>query len=436
MLTYSVHGSLSGQVAAPISKSELHRLLLAAALSSGSTLISHCTVSEDILATARILQAAGAFVEFREDNIFVKGIFSSDLQQNFSSPVSCDCSESGSTLRFLIPVFSALGIPAVFSGKGRLAQRPMQPLLDELSAHGAAFSLPWDGLFLPLGISQKLQGGVFSFSGNISSQYITGLLFALPLLRCDSKIILTSPLESKGYVDMSIDTLSKFGIRINPIQNGWEIPGNQQYRTPGHIIARGDWSNAAFWICAGALCPGSQITVTGTDPHSFQGDKAVCDVLKQMGAKLTITETGVTVQHSQLSGTVIDASQIPDIIPILSVAAAGARGETKIIHASRLRIKESDRLHAMYDCLSKIGAEVTELEDGLIIRGKPSLTGGRVSSFGDHRIAMSMAVASLVCKQPVEIEQPLCVSKSYPDFYRAFQSLGGIVDVINLGQTD
>lgn len=436
MLTYSVHGSLSGQVAAPISKSELHRLLLAAALSSGSTLISHCTVSEDILATARVLQAAGAFVEFREDSIFVKGLFSSDLQQNFSSPVSCDCSESGSTLRFLIPVFSALGIPAVFSGKGRLAQRPMQPLLDELSAHGAAFSLPRDGLFLPLGISQKLQSGVFSFSGNISSQYITGLLFALPLLRCDSKIILTSPLESKGYVDMSIDTLSKFGIRINPIQNGWEIPGNQQYRTPGHITAQGDWSNAAFWICAGALCPGSQITVTGTDPHSFQGDKAVCGVLKQMGAKLTITETGVTVQHSQLSGTVIDASQIPDIIPILSVAAAVARGETKIIHASRLRIKESDRLHAMYDCLSKIGAEVTELEDGLIIRGKPSLTGGRVSSFGDHRIAMSMAVASLVCKQPVEIEQPLCVSKSYPDFYRAFQSLGGIVDVINLGQTD
>lgn len=436
MLTYSVHGSLSGQVAAPISKSELHRLLLAAALSSGSTLISYCTVSEDILATARVLQAAGAFVEFREDSIFVKGIFSSDLQQNFSSPVSCDCSESGSTLRFLIPVFSALGIPAVFSGKGRLAQRPMQPLLDELSAHGAAFSLPRDGLFLPLGISQKLQSGVFSFSGNISSQYITGLLFALPLLRRDSKIIFTSPLESKGYVDMSIDTLSKFGIRINPIQNGWEIPGNQQYRTPGHITARGDWSNAAFWICAGALCPGPQITVTGTDPHSFQGDKAVCGVLKQMGAKLTITETGVTVQHSQLSGTVIDASQIPDIIPILSVAAAVARGKTKIIHASRLRIKESDRLHAMYDCLSKIGAEVTELEDGLIIRGKPSLTGGRVSSFGDHRIAMSMAVASLVCKQPVEIEQPLCVSKSYPDFYRAFQSLGGIVDVINLGQTD
>ena len=300
MLTYSVHGSLSGQVAAPISKSELHRLLLAAALSSGSTLISHCTVSEDILATARVLQAAGAFVEFREDSIFVKGIFSSDLQQNFSSPVSCDCSESGSTLRFLIPVFSVLGIPAVFSGKGRLAQRPMQPLLDELSAHGAAFSLPRDGLFLPLGISQKLQSGVFSFSGNISSQYITGLLFALPLLRRDSKIIFTSPLESKGYVDMSIDTLSKFGIRINPIQNGWEIPGNQQYRTPGHITARGDWSNAAFWICAGALCPGPQITVTGTDPHSFQGDKAVCGVLKQMGAKLTITETGVTVQHLSL----------------------------------------------------------------------------------------------------------------------------------------
>ncbi len=429
MLTYSVHGSLSGIVEAPISKSDLHRLILACSLAHGRTLIQRCTISEDIRATARVMQSAGATIQFQDNNILVEGISSHP-----TAPLQCDCSESGSTLRFLVPVFAALGYRATFIGHGKLPQRPMQPLLSELAAHGISITLPENGDALPLQISGTLQGGTFTFSGSISSQYITGLMFSLPLLEEDSRIVLTSPLESKGYVDMTVRVLQQFGVQINQTESGWEIPGRQKFHSPGQIVAQGDWSNAAFWICAGSICPKSEITVNGIDPSSLQGDKAVCNVLQQMGASLSIHQNSVSVKHSALHHTVIDASQIPDIIPILSVAAAVAEGETHIIHAERLRIKESDRLHAMYDCLNRIGADVTELKDGLIIRGKSILSGGTVHSFQDHRIAMSMAVASLVCKEPVLIQEPLCVAKSYPNFYKIFQSLGGTVNVVNMGE--
>lgn len=428
MLSYSVHGALSGEITAPVSKSDLHRLILACALSQGRTHIRRCTLSKDIQATANVLQAAGAKITFANDDIEVEGI-----SEHSGTTVLCDCCESGSTLRFLVPVMAALCKNATFIGQGRLAQRPMEPLLSELAAHGVQIHTPQNGDTLPHEISGQLRGGTFHFSGDVSSQYITGLLFALPLLRENSRIVLSSPLQSKGYVDMTLHVLERFGIQIEPASDGWLIPGGQTYRSPRELIAQGDWSNAAFWICAGAICPNAQITTTGIDPDSLQGDKAVCDILKQMSAQITVDSDSVTVKHSALQGTTIDASQIPDIIPILSVAAAVAQGQTNIINAGRLRIKESDRLHAMYECLSSIGADVTELEEGLSIRGKPFLQGGTVDSFNDHRIAMSMAVASLVCKDPVVIRDPMCVTKSYPDFYKDFQSLGGNVHVIDLG---
>ena len=429
MLTYSAHGTLSGTVTAPISKSDLHRLILACALSQGSSRIQHCTLSQDIRATASVLEAAGARVQFESDHSLVEGI-SAPIPEK----IVCDCSESGSTLRFLLPVLAALGQPAVLLGHGRLAERPMQPLLEQLQQHGASFRLPQDGKTLPLHLSGKLCGGTFRFSGDVSSQYITGLMFALPLLQEDSRIVLTSPLQSRGYVDMTLSVLARFGIRIHPVEDGWEIPGGQQFHSPGNLTAQGDWSNAAFWICAGAIGSLPSLTTCGIDSDSLQGDKAVCSILEQMGASISCQPDSVTLVPSRLHGTVIDASQIPDIIPILSVAAAVAEGETRIIHAERLRIKESDRLHAMFVCLSAIGADVTELADGLIIRGRPKLSGGMVDSFNDHRIAMSMAVVSLVCTQPVLIQNPLCVAKSYPNFYEDFQSLGGEVHVIDLGE--
>lgn len=427
MLNYAVHGQLAGELLAPVSKSDLHRLILACALSDGSSLIRRCTLSEDIRATARVMEAAGAAVTFGDDNILVEGI-----GQHKSERIDCDCGESGSTLRFLVPVMAALGQSARFIGHGRLAQRPMQPLLQQLEQHGVTFSLPDNGDWLPMELDGKLQGGCFSFSGDISSQYITGLLFALPLLHEDSQIRLTSPLQSKGYVVMTLRVLERFDITIHPVENGWDIPGNQQYRTPGQLEAQGDWSNAAFWLCAGAI-GNHPLTVHGLDLQSLQGDRAVADLLAQMGAQVTTEGHSVTVTPAPLKAITIDGAQIPDIIPVLSVVAAVAQGETHIVNAGRLRIKESDRLHAMYQCLSAIGADITELADGLIIRGKPQLRGGTVDSFNDHRIAMSMAVASLVCKEPVVIRDPLCVSKSYPHFYKDFQALGGDVHVIDLG---
>ena len=438
MLAYQVspsadgeHQTASGQPAmqlyTPISKSDLHRLLIAAALSEGETLIRRCTLSEDIHATARVLQALGRSVTFGEDCITVGGKLELDRHVR-----CCDCGESGSTLRFLVPVLAALGQSTVFTGKGRLPQRPMEPMLTRLREHGVQIALPTGGETLPLELTGQLQRGDFVFAGDISSQYITGLLFALPLLQDDSRILLSSPLQSKGYVDMTLEVLARFGIRIEAIENGWSISGGQQYRTPGELTAQGDWSNAAFWIAAGVIGQ-KKLEVAGLSPQSLQGDKAICDVLRQMGANISVGQDSVIACPSQLHGTVIDGSQIPDIIPILSVCAAVAEGETRIINAQRLRLKESDRLRAVHDCLQAIGADIEETADGLIIRGKPTLSGGLVDSFNDHRIAMSMAVASLRCDQPVLIRDPLCVNKSYPDFYQDFIKTGGKVDVIDLG---
>ena len=431
MLTYSLNGNLSGQVCCPISKSELHRLILACSLSQGCSIIKGCTLSDDIRATASVMKTLGAKITFEENAIYIQGI----SQENISKEIlQCPCGESGSTLRFLVPLCGALSRPSCFTGQGRLAQRPMKPLLEQLRLHGLSLSHPENGDTLPLTLSGNLKAGTYHFPGNVSSQYITGLLFALPLLSGNSQILLTSPLESLSYVNMTLDVLKRFGISIHAIENGWEIPGNQQYRSPGTLTANGDWSAAAFWLCAGALSKSGSITITGIDPHSLQGDCAVCSVLEQMGAKLISQENSVTVFPGNLHGITIDGSQIPDIIPILSVAAAFAQGETRIKNAGRLRIKESDRLHAMYENLTSLGADVQELPDGFIIHGKKQLEGGSVSSYNDHRIAMSMAVASLRCRQPVLLRSPLCVAKSYPEFYQDFKKLGGNIHVIHLGE--
>ena len=417
------HGTLGGRVAAPISKSDLHRLLIAAALcpSGETTTIQGLTLSQDMEATAGILRALGAQVVFGEDATVVTPPASLPAQ-----PIQADCGESGSTLRFLVPVLAVLGCTATFVGHGRLGQRPMLPLTSQLRQHGVAV----ENDLLPVSICGALSGGEFTFSGDVSSQYITGLLYALPLQPQDSTIRLTSSLQSMGYVKMTLDVLSRFGIQVEEREDGWFVPGGQRYHSPGCLCAEGDWSGAAFWLCAGALGQ-KPLTVTGLRADSLQGDRAVCDILSQMGAQLHWEGDALTVTGQPLHGVTIDGSQIPDIVPILSVAAALAQGETRIINAQRLRIKESDRLYAMASGLSALGADIQETEDGLLLHGKPELCGGaEVDSFGDHRIAMCMAVASTRCQQPVRIQNPLCVAKSYPQFYDDFKQLGGIAHVL------
>lgn len=421
-MEYSVHGRLSGTVTAPVSKSDLHRLIIAAALSFGQkTVIRPYTLNDDIRATASIMEASGATIQFTDEEIIVEGL--SRCEKNFTA----DCCESGSTLRFLVPVMAALEADCRFVGQGRLPQRPITPLMEQLKAHGVCFSAEQ----LPFQISGKLQAGSYTFPGNVSSQYITGLLFALPLLENDSRIVLTSPLESQGYVNMTLSVLHRFGIEVKCISpQEYEIPGGQKFRSPAEVIAEGDWSNAAFWLVAGAL--GNPLCVTGIQQDSLQGDKAVCSILQEMGAELSIDGDSVSVNGGKLHAVTIDGSQIPDIIPILSVAAACAEGETYIKNIARLRIKESDRLHAVAESLSALGVSVTEGEDSLrIIGGK--LHGGKVDSYGDHRMAMSMAVAALRSEQPICIKDPACVKKSYPQFFEEFVRLGGVVDGIQLG---
>lgn len=396
--------ALSGTVQAVASKSHAHRLLIASALSQNPADVAIHTTSQDIEATMDCL------VQLKNDEPIL------------------NCCESGSTLRFLIPVTMALKESAVFTGCGRLPQRPLSPLKEEMEAHGCNFSNGKNENEI-CRIQGKLQSGIFTLPGNISSQYITGLLFALPLLDGDSEIRITSPLESSKYVDMTLDVLAQFHVRIEVLQkNGcpiYRIKGNQAYQADENVKAEGDWSNIAFWVIAGLLSGKSGICCEGLRTESIQGDKAIASLAEQMGALVQQKEQSLTVSHNTLKAIDIDASEIPDLVPILSVAAATAPGITRIYNAGRLRIKESDRLSAMYDCLSRVGANITEKPEGLIIRGVPVLHGGTVSGYNDHRIVMAMTIASIVSDAPIIIEGAEAVNKSYPTFFEDFKSLGG-----------
>lgn len=406
-------GTLSGTVSAVASKSHAHRLLIAAALCDNTPEVSISTTSADIEATKNCI-----------------------AQLSSDAPVM-DCGESGSTLRFMIPVTMALKDEAIFMGSGRLPHRPLSPLDTEMEKHGCRFQMAeasGEDLQEICRISGRLQAGDFYIPGNISSQYITGLLFALPLLDGDSSIIVTSPLESGKYVDMTLDVLEKFGIIIDIENNDscpvYKIKGNQKYRAPGTVCAEGDWSNIAFWIIAGILTREGSITCENIAEQSLQGDKAVIDLAAQMGGKVTSGNGTITVKRNELNGIDIDASEIPDLVPIMAVAASTAQGTTRIYNAGRLRIKESDRLATVHDCLAKLGADITEEPNGLTIHGVPELTGGTISGYNDHRIVMAMTIASLTCKGPVIIDGAEAINKSYPTFFDDFKSLGGKVHVI------
>lgn len=328
--------------------------------------------------------------------------------------------ESGSTLRFLLPVMGALGHTADFYGEGRLPERPLSPLYEELIAHGCSIS-PIGSI--PLTIEGQLQPGTFTIAGDVSSQYISGLLFALPLLDGDSRIVITGRFESKAYVDMTLKVLRDFGIEVSEEDYGFFIRGNQNYRSPESYKVEGDWSNGCFWLVAGAFVQGG-IKVTGLDMNSLQGDREIVRLLREFGATVEIHDDGIVVAPGKLNGIVIDASQIPDMVPILAVLAAVAEGDTVIRNAGRLRIKESDRLATVTQVMTTLGADIDEKPDGLVIHGVSKLAGREVSSHNDHRIAMMAAIASLVSEGKVKIKGKEAVAKSYPEFFRDMAMLG------------
>lgn len=409
---------MHGAIDAIASKSDAHRILIAAALSDSECKLILNSTSDDIKATSSCLETAGTKIERDGMNLTVTPIQEAPKEAVFN------CSESGSTIRFLIPVASALGIKSIFTGSGRLPERPQTPIIKALSENGITFSP--DGEF-PIKLSGRLQSGVFTLPGNVSSQFVTGLIFALPLLNGDSEIRLISPVESKPYINMTVATVKKFGIEIEEKGNSYFIKGNQKYISPKEIKVDGDWSNGAFFLCLGAL---SDITVNGLHNNSSQGDKKIIDILRKMGADVTQRENTLTVKKNKLHGIEIDVSDTPDLVPVIAALATFAEGTTTIKNAARLRIKESDRLKAITELIKTAGGDITELHDGLIINGGKKLKDEfTFDGCNDHRIVMAAAVLSFVSK--VTITNAQAINKSYPDFIRDITKLGGVCNVLN-----
>lgn len=407
--------SLCGTIPAIASKSDAHRLFICAYLSDKKTLIKLQSTSVDIDTTLECLSSLGAKIK-RENNVV-------EITPSKSND-GCilDANESGSTLRFLIPVATAVADKVTFIGHGRLPERPIGELLDTLSQNGVSFSSDK----LPFTTEGRLKSGTFKLPGNISSQYITGLLFALPLLEGDSEIVLTTNLESKGYIDITLSALGKFGIKIEKRKNSYFVKGSQKYISPTNTEVDGDWSNSAFFLVAGAVK--NFIKMSGLDINSPQGDKAITDVLKRFGAKVTL-ESEISVEESTLKATKIDISEIPDMLPALAVLASFAEGTTEFTGGRRLRIKESDRLKSVSDMINSLGGRATELDEGLIVEGV-GLSGGEVNSYNDHRIVMAAAIGGALGSGEVTINGAEAVNKSYPSFFEDFEKIGGKYCVI------
>lgn len=422
-----------GRLKMPPSKSMAHRILLCAALSKGRCVLSNIDFSDDIEATAQAIMALGASAQYFSQ----EGRLEMDAAGIGRWGGEIDCRESGSTLRFLIPIAAALGGRWTFTGRGRLPQRPLGIYQELLPEYGVTF---YSQGGLPLTIEGKLTPGEYKLPGNVSSQFITGLLFSLPLLKGESKIVLTTPLESKGYVDMTISALSDFGINIVDTERGWIIPGGQSYK-PGDFHVEGDWSQAAFFLAMAALDPrGNKVRLEGLSKASLQGDMACIELFRGFGLDicwegdvLAAWNTNASEAFGGLRGQIIDAAQIPDMVPALSVCAALCSGETVIKNASRLRLKESDRLAAMEEAINALGGNVSSTEDGLIIKGVKSLGGGLAQGKNDHRIVMALSAAALRCDKPVTVTDARSINKSYPAFYQDYIKLGGKAHVVDVG---
>ena len=412
-----LNGTLSGVVTPPPSKSQAHRLLICAALGKQPCSIFCNALNDDLVATMNCLNALGAQIEYNNQTFTVNPI-------EPRKGVTLDCEESGSTLRFLIPIAAALGADATFVGHGKLPYRPNGDLCAALSENGISFEAHSTEAELPLVCSGLLKGGSFKLPGNISSQYLTGRLFALPLTMEDSTIEVVGGLNSASYIAMTLDALEKAGIYIEESGNIYRVPSKQKYSLPDNLAVESDWSSAAFWLVAG-IVGNNPISIKGLNTKSLQGDKRIIDHLRKMGAYIENTQEAIVAMPSQLFGAELDCRDTPDLLPILSVAAASAKGKTTFLNVGRLRYKESDRLSAMKTTLASFGIQSEIGEDTFTVYGGNVSAVGAVDSFGDHRIAMSAAILATLSATPVTITGAECVAKSYPRFYDDFVALGG-----------
>ena len=408
----------NGEISAIASKSDAHRAIICAALADKKTNIQISHTSKDIETTLNCIKAMGADYSKSNDIYEITPISKSAL-----NPV-LDCNESGSTLRFLLPILSALGCGATFMGKGRLPERPMNLIVDLLREHGNSFS----SSSLPITVSGKTNAGNFEIAGNVSSQFISGLLFALPLLDKVCSIKLTSKLQSSSYVNMTLDTMKKFGADIKCNNDEFITSPIKLYKSPEKYMVEGDWSNAAFFMVIGAL--NGDITIKNLNLNSHQSDKMILDALKLAGVDYVAKDNEINVFKSDIKPFEFDVSECPDLFPVLSVLACGGNGKSRLYNAERLRIKESDRIKTTKELILNLGSSAEETDDSLIIYGTEKLTGGTVNSHNDHRIAMSAYVASAICEKEIVLNDAKAVDKSYPSFMDDYKSIGGIADVI------
>lgn len=400
---------LCGMVTVPPSKSVAHRMIIAASLADGVSTVSNLYPSADILATIDCMLALGAKIDFKNEKAMIEGI------KNIPDKAVLDCHESGSTLRFLIPVACALGVETEFLGSAKLPQRPITPFTDEFPKHGITFNFSKapNGCTLPCSVSGKLTAGQFNIDGGLSSQFITGLMFALCLLDGDSEIVLTSHLNSEPYVNITLGVLRDFGAVISKTENGYFIKGNQRLK-PFSGAVECDYSQAAFFRVANSL--GSELMIMGLNNASLQGDKQIMEICDNFDKDSAPFE--------------LDCSDIPDLVPILTVLACFCKGTSKLTNIARLRFKECDRLSVTAECLNKIGGKVTVHDDSLEIEGVNELHGGEIDGHNDHRIPMSMAIAATRCTSPLIIRGAECVKKSFPNYFDVYKQLGGEIDVL------
>lgn len=408
MQKHIVPSKLSGTVQIPSSKSVNHRAVISASLATGRSTVDNVFISDDIEATIGAMRAIGATITQEAHTLVIDGV---DItKQTFETPVTIDCAESGSTLRFIIPILASMQGHYTLTGRGLLLSRPMEPFKGMLDQSGVSHKFTETHIVIDAR-EQQLKSGTYHLPGDISSQFITGLLFTLPKLEGDSTIIIDSPLESTGYIDLTIDTLADFGVTIErPSYEEYRIRGAQNY-VSAHYVIEGDYSQAAFFLVANQL--GADITLTGLKEDSKQSDKALIDFLD----KINSADAEVT----------IDGSNCPDIIPAFALACALSQYPTMIVNVGRLRIKECDRLNATVTELNKLGADLIEHEDAIEVRPVSQLHGDAVvDSYNDHRMAMMLAIAGSVSSAPIQINEAESVTKSYPTFWDVFEKLQNI----------